>query len=71
MWQIERDMESKKLGGWKSRIAQARNSRYRVDHETLAGVLMVHPNALQVILETIDEHPDWDDEEIAEHLLFE
>ena len=68
---IERDMEKMRLGEYKGRVALARNSRNRFDSETLSGILMIHPKTLQAILETIDEHPDWDDEEVAEHIDFE
>ena len=68
---IERDMEKMRLGEYKRSVAQARNSRYRVDPETLSGILMIHPKTLQAILDTIDAHPDWDDEEVAEHIDFE
>lgn len=63
--------ENRRMGNYMGKVAMARNSRYSVDKGTLSLVLMIHPHTLQSILDTIDAHPDWDDEKIAETIDFE
>ena len=68
---IERDRENRRLGGYTRSVAGVRNSRNSVDDKTLMRILMLHPSTYQAILDTIDKHPDWDDEQVAESVDFE
>ena len=68
---IERDREKMRLGGYTRSVAQARKFRNRISREDLAEFCLVSPDLLKTILDTIDAHPDWDDEEVAESVDFE
>ena len=63
--------ENRRMGAYMGKVAQVRNSRNSVDKGTLSLILMIHPHTLQEILDTMDAHPDWDDEKIAETVDFE
>ena len=63
--------EKVRLGGYMRSVAQARAFRNEFQPEQLARIAFVTPELLQVILNTIDAHPDWDDEEVAENIDFE
>ena len=63
--------ENRRMGAYMGKVAQVRNSRNSVDKGTLSLILMIHPHTLQAILDTMDAHPDWDDEKIAETVDFE
>lgn len=52
-------------------VAQARKLRGRFDAEELAEICFISPEALKTVLEAIDAHPDWDDEQVAENVDFE
>ena len=52
------------------RVAQVRKFRNRYNPDELAEICFVSPEVLIVILDTIDAHPDWDDEQIAENVDF-
>ena len=68
---VERDREKVRLGEYKTRVAQVRNSKDNVDAQTLMGILLLTPAIYQAIVDTIDAHPDWDDEQIAESVDFD
>ena len=59
-----------RLGENKRSVTQIRDFRNKFQPETLATIAYVTPELLQVILNTIDAHPDWDDETVAEHVDF-
>ena len=63
--------DSRRLGEYKGRVAMVRNFRGRFDSRTLAEIAYNNPELLASILETMDAHPDWDDERIAENVNFE
>ena len=52
-------------------VAQIRKFRGRFDADELADIYIIEPKAVKAILETIDTHPDWDDEQVAENVDFE
>ena len=60
--------EWERLSEWKVRIAQVRQSRKRFSIPELANIYYIDIKAVQAILEAIDAHPDWDDEQIAENI---
>ena len=68
---IERDRENRRLGEHSVRVTQARKFRNRISHEDLAEFCLVSPDLLHAILDTIDAHPDWDDEQVAESVDFD
>ena len=71
MVMIERDRANRRLGEFKRSIAQVRRFRDRFGKEDLADICFVTPQLLGVIMDSIDAHPDWDDEEIAESIDFD
>lgn len=71
MVMIERDRANRRLGEFKRSIAQVRRFRDRFGKEDLADICFVTPQLLGVIMDCIDAHPDWDDEEIAESIDFD
>lgn len=63
--------ESRRLGERRRSVAQIRKFRGRFNTEELADIYIIEPKAVKAILETIDTHPDWDDEQVAENVDFE
>lgn len=63
--------DNKRLGGYTRSVAQARKLRKRYAQDELAEICLVSPELLKTILDAIDTHPDWDDEQIAENVDFE
>ena len=68
---MERDRENQRLGGYRTRVAQARKFRNRFTRDELAEFCFVSPDLLKAILDTIDAHPDWDDEQVVENVDFD
>ena len=62
--ELLRDRE--RLGERRRSIAQVRKFRSRLAEDELAEFCFVSPEQLEAIMDTIDAHPDWDDEQIAE-----
>ena len=63
--------ENRRLAQYQLRVAQVRKSRNRFTPEELAEIYLVSPKLLTSMLNAIDAHPDWDDEQIAENVEFE
>ena len=68
---MERDREKIRLGEHRLRVAQVRQSRNRFSPDEQASIFLIDLRAVQDILNTIDNHPDWDDEQVAENVDFE
>ena len=68
---VERDRENIRLGEHKKTVTMVRNAQGKIDARTLTGILLLNPTVYQAIVDTIDAHPDWDDEQIAESVEFE
>lgn len=62
---------SKRLGEREGRVAMIRRFRGRFDSETLTEICYNDAGLLTSILDTIDAHPDWDDEKVAENVEFD
>ena len=63
--------ERERVGEHRVRVTQARKFRNRFAQEELAEICLVSPELLKAILDTIDAHPDWDDEQVAENVDFD
>ena len=63
--------ENRRLAQYQLRVAQVRKLRNRFAPEELADICLASPELLTSILDAIDAHPDWDDEQIAENVVFE
>ena len=68
---IERDREKLRLGRYTQSVAQVRKSRSRFNPDEQASIYFVDLKTVHAILNTIDAHPDWDDEQVAESVDFE
>ena len=62
--------ENRRIGDYRTKVSQVRRGRKRFSFDELADVYFLDPELLKDILDTLDEHPDWDDETVAEHLDF-
>ena len=67
---LERDRLNRKLGVRAERVRQARTVRHNFSTKQLAMLFLTTPSKVQEILDTIDAHPDWDDEDVAENIEF-
>ena len=63
--------ENRRLGGYAKSVALVRLGRNRFNVDEMASIYYIDLNVVQAILDTIDTHPDWDDETIAENVNFE
>ena len=63
--------ERERLGEYRLRVAQVRKFRNRFAPDELAEICFLSPELLASVLDAIDAHPDWDDEQIAENVDFE
>ena len=60
-----------RLGEYRRSVAQIRKFRNRFDNEELSEIYIIQPEVVNAILNTIDAHPDWDDEQVAENIDFD
>ena len=63
--------EQERLGERKLSVSLVRRSRNRFNVDELAELYILQPTAVHAILDAIDAHPDWDDEQVAENVSFE
>ena len=63
--------ENKRLGRYAERVAHVRAFRDEFQPEQLARNSFVSPELLTTILDAIDAHPDWDDEQVAQSVDFD
>ena len=63
-------IENQRLGENRVKVAQVRKFRNRFKPDDLAELYILHPNVVKAILNTIDTHPSWSDEKIAESVEF-
>ncbi|MCR5778187.1 MAG: hypothetical protein K6G84_12370 [Lachnospiraceae bacterium] len=59
--------EDKELGEYRRIVKSIRNSNYPDD--VILDILMIKGDTLKSVRNVISEHPDWDDEEVAEEVL--
>ena len=62
---------NQRLGERRRSVAQVRKFRNRYQPEELAEICFVNTELLSTIIDTLDAHPDWDDEQVAESIDFE
>lgn len=68
---LMRDKEQQKFGKYVDKVSVVRNSVDVVTDDILARQLGIDVTVVEKIHEYINEHPDWDDEDIADELLEE
>ena len=64
-------LDTKRLGGYAVKVNQIRKFRERFSKEELSEFCMVTPELMEEIFSALDEHPDWEDEQIAENVDFD
>ena len=62
--------ENRRMGGNIRTVSQIRQNRKELTRDAIARYMLVDPVIVATIISTIDAHPDWDDEEIAESIDF-
>ena len=67
----EFEREKIRLGEYKGRVELVRQSRNRFNVDELADIYYIDLKTVRAILNAIDTHPDWDDEQIAENIDFD
>ena len=67
----EKLRESRRLGEYAGRVAMARTLRGEIPQEQLVKIAFNNPELLKAILDAIDAHPEWDDEQVAENVDFD
>ena len=68
---VERDRENRRIGVRTGRVDLVRRSRNRFNIDELSSIYYIDMKTVQAILDAIDAHPDWNDEEIAENVDFD
>ena len=68
---LMRDKEQQKLGKYSEKVAMIRSNNGEVSNETMIKVLRINENDYNRIMYFIDNHPDWDDEDVADAILNE
>ena len=68
---IERDRANQRLGEHRKSVSQVRMSRSRFNADEQASIFLIDLQTVQDILNTIDAHPEWDDEQVAENVDFD
>ena len=63
--------ENRRLGEYKRSVAQVRKLRNRFEAEELAEICLITPELLKLVMDAIDAHPDWDDEQVVENVDFD
>ena len=59
--------DDKELGEYRGYVKSVRDSHY--PDEILVDVLKIDGKTLMYVRQVLAEHPDWDDEEVAEEVL--
>ena len=67
----ERDRAKQRLGRYEQCVTMVRAFRHEFSREQLEKITFFTPHMLQTVMDTIDAHPEWDDEQIAESVYFE
>lgn len=70
MLQEERDRDNIKIGRLAEKIDIVRGIRNKYQEDVIADIVKSNPETVSIILNLIDEHTEWDDEKIAEEMLF-
>ena len=63
--------KNRRLGRRTERVSLVRLGRKRFDVDELPDIYNVNMKTVKAILDTIDAHPDWDDEKVAENVDFD
>ena len=59
------------MGKYEDKVSLIRNSLNKFDVQEMADVFQVSENDCVAVINCINEHPDWDNERIAEEIYWE
>ena len=68
---LMRDKENKKLGRYEMAVSVVRNEFGNLDDDRIMNMVKVSREEYDLILNCIADHPDWDDEDVADWLIKE
>ena len=63
--------KNRRLGRRTERVSLVRLGGKRFNVDELPDIYNVNMKTVKAILDTIDAHPDWDDEKVAENVDFD
>ncbi len=61
--------EDKELGEYRTYVNMIRENNGTFSDDAIVRFMRISPNLLVAVRNVISEHPDWDDEEVAEEVL--
>ena len=70
MVMIERDWDNRNIGKWANKVSIVRRKRGDYPIDVLADITDTKPEDIYTMMDLIDKHPDWEDDEIADDILF-
>ncbi|MBP3242158.1 MAG: hypothetical protein J6M92_16705 [Oribacterium sp.] len=62
--------DQRELGEYALYVKQIRDNNGLLSDESMVAVMQITPSILRIIRQVISEHPDWDDEEVADEVIF-
>ena len=62
-------MDEREMGEYRKIVDQIRNNDNSVSDDAIVSILRITPTVLFCVRKALSEHPDWDDEDIAEEVL--
>ena len=69
---LMRDKENKKLGKYETMVEAIKNGTIKgVSVDDLSGILGTSKELVSAVLDCVANHPDWDDEDVADWLIQE
>ena len=63
--------EREYIGAHKQVVRQVRNNRNEFSVDAMAKFMQVPADDCREIITLLDEHPDWTDDEVADHVMWE
>ena len=62
-------MDEREIGDYIRIVSQIRGNNGLLTDETILSFMKITPTVLYCVRKALSEHPDWDDEDIAEEVL--
>ena len=62
-------MDEREMGEYRKIVDQIRNKDNSISDDAIVSILRITPTVLFCVRKALSEHPDWDDEDIAEEVL--
>lgn len=61
--------DERELGDYRRVVSQIRGNNDLLSDDAMIKFMKISPEVLQLVRKVISEHPDWDDEEVADEVL--